>query len=224
MGLATGRHRTQSRMGRARLVLAAVSSGCLLVIAAPTAQAGPLTQAADDCGTQELERAFLPWLDPAHYTLLPGGSFEGGATGWSLSGASLVAGNEPFRVHGSDDSTSLSVPAGGSATSEAICVGLEHPTLRLFARSSGSMTTSLLSSLKVSVMFENAAGDVVTLAIGVVPASLHSAWRPTLPIPVIANLLPLLPGERTAVAFRFTPQGGAAWLIDDVYVDPFRRS
>jgi hypothetical protein len=42
-------------------------------------------------------------------------------------------------------------------------------------------------------------------------------------MPVIANLLPLLPGELTPVRFRFTPVGlGAAWQIDDVYVDPFR--
>jgi hypothetical protein len=40
-------------------------------------------------------------------------------------------------------------------------------------------------------------------------------------MPVIANLLPLLPGSRTAVAFRFTPYGdGGDWTIDDVYVDP----
>ena len=36
--------------------------------------------------------------------------------------------------------------------------------------------------------------------------------------------LPLLPGERTPVAFRFTPQGKGTWSIDDVYVDPHARS
>jgi hypothetical protein len=50
-----------------------------------------------------------------------------------------------------------------------------------------------------------------------------SAWGPTLPMPVIANLLPLLPGDLTPVRFRFTPAGiGGAWQIDDVYVDPYR--
>ena len=39
---------------------------------------------------------------------------------------------------------------------------------------------------------------------------------------VIANLLPLLPGETTPVAFRFTAQG-ADWSIDDVYVDPYAK-
>jgi hypothetical protein len=40
---------------------------------------------------------------------------------------------------------------------------------------------------------------------------------------VVANLLPLLPGAHTPVAFRFTPQLGGEWAIDDVYVDPFQR-
>jgi hypothetical protein len=47
-------------------------------------------------------------------------------------------------------------------------------------------------------------------------------WQPTLPFPVLASLLPLLPGEMTPVQFRFTPVGGGTWQIDDVYVDPWR--
>jgi len=39
----------------------------------------------------------------------------------------------------------------------------------------------------------------------------------------VANLLPLLPGDHTPVALRFVPQGGGSWLVDDVYVYPFRR-
>ena len=51
-----------------------------------------------------------------------------------------------------------------------------------------------------------------------------SSWQPTvLPVVVVANLLPLLPGQRTPVAFRFTPTLGGAWSIDDVYVDPYSR-
>ena len=212
------------RARRTRALLAAAGALCLLAIAAPTAQAGLLVESAESCEAQDVDRAFLPWLDLAHYTLAPGGSMEDGLTGWSVSGASVVPGNEPFYVHGEDDESSLSLPPGSSAKTATICVGLEHPTMRLFARSSGSLTTSLTSSLRVDVLFETAGGHVASLPVGVVPAALHSKWRPTLPIPVIANLLPLLPGERTAVAFRFTPQGRAAWQIDDVYVDPFRRS
>jgi hypothetical protein len=41
-------------------------------------------------------------------------------------------------------------------------------------------------------------------------------------MPIGVNLLPLLPGNYTAVAFRFRASGGD-WQIDDVYVDPYCR-
>ena len=185
---------------------------------APQAQAGLLVESAGSCAEQPLERPFLRWLDPFSYTLVPGGAFEGEATGWTLAGSSVGAGNEPFLVRSRTDSGSLSLPAGSSATSATLCVGLFHPTMRFFARSSGG---SLLSTLQVDVLFETASGQVASLPIGVVPA--YRSWQPTLPAPVLANLLPLLPGAQTPVAFRFTPRGSANWTIDDVYVDPKRR-
>jgi hypothetical protein len=183
-------------------------------LAAPAAQAGPLVKSAGDCAASgPLEHPFVRWLDPLGYVLAPGGGFEDGATGWTLGAASLVAGNNPFYVHGGSDSKSLSIPSGGSVTSPTVCVGLDKPILRFFARSSGG----LLPTLKVDVQFETAGGSVVTLPIGV---ALPGGWSPTLPLPVLANLLPLLPGNQTPVRFRFTPVGGARWWIDDVYVDP----
>ena len=128
-----------------------------------------------------------------------------------------MRGNEPFYVHAKGEKYSLSLPAGSSATTPTQCVGLAHPTLRFFARNTGSP----LSLLKVEVLLEDNLGLVKRLPIGVVAGT--STWAPTLPMPVIANLLPLLPGERTPVRFRFTPVGiGGKWQIDDVYVDPFR--
>ena len=50
--------------------------------------------------------------------------------------------------------SSLKLPSGSSAKSAAMCVGIEHPTLRLFARNTGSP----LSALKVEVHFEDCAG------------------------------------------------------------------
>jgi hypothetical protein len=197
------------------IVAAAIAAFAALT---PAAHAGVLVAEAANCGSQPLERPFVRWLDPFSYTLLSGGSFEGSLTGWSLSGgAGAVSGNETFYVHRPGESKSLSLPAGSSATSAVICVGLGHPTARFFARSSGG---SLLSTLQVDVLFETATGHVLSLPIGVVPAGLHRSWQPTLPMPVLANLLALLPRERTPIRFRFTPRGGASWTIDDVYVDP----
>lgn len=181
------------------------------------AEAGVLVDTATDCDRQALERPFLRWLDPANYTLVPGASFSDNAKGWQLSRSRVVAGNEPWNVHGDAKSASLRLDDGGSATSPAMCLGLEHPTLRFFARNAGSLT----GSLNVDVLFEDARGDVHALRIW--KAIGHFGWQPTLPVPIVANLLPLLPGSHTPVAFRFSASGGGAWQIDDIYVDPYRK-
>jgi hypothetical protein len=192
-----------------------VAVAAALAIAAP-AQAGVLVSTATSCDDQIYEQPFLPWADPANYVLAPSGTFEQGSSGWTLSGnASVVSGNESFYVHAAGESSSLSLPSGSSATSDSMCVGIEHPTLRIFARNSGS----LLSTLKVEVLFEDAGGAVRALPIGLLVAG--SQWQPSAVMPIIVNLLPLLPGERTAVAFRFSASGGK-WKIDDVYVGPYR--
>ena len=203
--------------GFKRAVGALVLAGTLLLGAAP-AQAGVLAPSAQDCDDPASARVFLPWLDVASYVPAPGGDAES-AAGWTLEdGARIVAGNEPWKVRDAGDDSSLLLPRGASATTGAMCVGLEHPTMRFFARKTGG---GLLDALKVEVLFEGLDERVHSLPIGVV-LPLGRSWQPTLPFPVVASLLPVLPGERTAVAFRFTPAGAAAWQVDDVYVDPWR--
>ncbi len=201
-------------VGSRRLIAALAATFALVGVG--QAEAGVLASTATDCDTQVLEQPFLPWADPAQYTLLPEGSFTHGARSWQLSGATIVSENEPFRVRGDHRPASLRLDAGGSATSPALCVGIGHPTLRFFARNDGAST----STLSVEALFEDATGSVQTVSIGEVAG--HSAWAPTLPLPVVANLLAVLPDEQTPVAFRFsTSEPEGAWLIDDVYVDPY---
>jgi hypothetical protein len=45
-------------------------------------------------------------------------------------------------------------------------------------------------------------------------------WKPGPKLLVVANLLPLLPGEHTPVRFRVTSIGTGTWSVDDFYVDP----
>jgi hypothetical protein len=201
-----------------RLVAALVGALCALAIAAQPSHAGVLVASSPSCDTAETSHPFLPWLDIASYVPAPDGGFEAGARGWNLNAASVVAGNEPFDVGGDADDSALRVPAGGSATSPAFCVGLEHPTARFFAKRVGG---SLLSTLRVDVQFEDALGKTHYLPIGLVALN-GGSWQPTLPMLMVANLLPLLPGAHTPVALRFVPQGGGSWLVDDVYVDPFK--
>jgi hypothetical protein len=202
-----------------RFVLALVGALCALALAAQPSHAGVLVASAPSCPDSATSRPFLPWLDVASYVPAPDGGFENGAKGWALNGATTVSGNETYKVGGSADATALRVPAGGAATSPAFCVGLEHPTARLFAKRVGG---SLLSTLRVDVQFEDARGNTHYLPIGLVALN-NGSWQPTLPMLMVANLLPLLPGAHTPVALRFVPQGGGSWLVDDVYVDPFKR-
>jgi hypothetical protein len=191
-------------------------TGAILALTIPaSASAGVLVSDAPSCDTQTFAQPFLPWADPASYTLDPGGSFEPGQPAWSLSGAKVVAGNEPENVTSADDARSLDIGSGGAAVSPPICVGIEHPDLRFFARASNPSAT-----LKVEVLFEDAAGNVRALQIGAVTG--NTGWAPTAMYPLVANLLPLLPGSHTAVSFRFTASGGC-FRIDDVYVDPYSR-
>jgi hypothetical protein len=193
------------RRSRALAGLAALLG---LVLVAPGAQASGLVAS---CDGQVLERPFLPWADPAQYVLSPDGDLAGAGEGWDLSGAAVVADDSPLSGGGA-----LRVGPGGSATSPAMCVSVMHPTLRFFARNVGGAT----GALAVEVLFEDVTGRVQSLPIGAVAGG--SGWSPTVPMPVVANLLTLLPGGQTPVAFRFTPLGErSAWVIDDVYVDPY---
>lgn len=205
---------TSRTMYRIRALSAAAAALVALAIPA-AASAGPLVADAPNCDAQSLSQPFLPWADVASYALDPGGSFEPGSPAWSLDGASVVAGNEAFNVTSDTDKRSLSLPAGSSAVSRPICVGIEYPDIRFFARSG-----STFNRLNVEVLFEDGLGNVQSAPIGAITAG--NKWAPTAPLPIVVNLLPLLPGSRTAVAFRFTAASGSV-QIDDVYVDPYQK-
>lgn len=206
---------------KTRLIAAALSSAAALFLtAAPSASAGVLVKSATDCTTPAAEQPFTRWGDNSSYVLAPQGSFESGASDWSLNRASVDSDNESFHVGGASDSHSLKIAPGGNAVTRTICVGLDRPTLRFFARSSGGVLS--LSTMAVSVRFETSLGLVLEVPVGVVLP--NTRWQPSLPMPILANLLPLLPGQMTPVQFRFTPVGGSTWWVDDVYVDPKNRA
>ena len=202
-----------TRTPRTRISALLTALAATAAIAAPAAHAGPLVASAD-CAQKPVAQVFLPWADPANYFLADGGTFESGASGWTLNGASVGGGNEPWNASGAG-SRSLSLGAGERATSGVECVGITEPTLRFFARGSG------VGTLNVTVAFEDAQGHVVRAPAGAIAAT--GGWTPGIQMPIVAALLPLLPGEQTPVRFEFSATGGS-WQIDDVYVDPYRRT
>ena len=191
-------------MFRPRSLVAVVAAVAASAFAASPASADV---GFSDCGSRAESQVFAPWLDYAQYFLAPDGGFENGADGWSLNGASVTGGNEPYL----SGSSSLSLPQGSSATSPSVCVGLEHPTFRYFVRRAGG---SLTPALGVSIVMPD--GSLV--ALGTIVGS--SSWSPSAVTVIGANMLPLVTGGySTDVSFRFTALSGN-WQIDDVYVDP----
>src|SRR5687767_3298914 len=139
---------TTARRG---LLLALASLVAALALGGASANAGEGLLGLS-CG-DEPTHPFARWLDPLPYTLAPDGGFENGAAGWSLSrGARVVAGNEPFALSG-PGARSLYLPAGSSATSPRMCVGLLLPVVRLVSTGGG-----FLGYLQVEAVYTDSRG------------------------------------------------------------------
>ena len=166
---------------------------------------------------QPVTTPFSQWGDNNSYFLAPGGSFEGTAdqVGWTLSGASLTQGNEPFYVNDSGDTQSLTISGGGSATSPYFCVDNTMGSLRFFAQE-----TAPGGGLRVHALVQTDDG-VQTVPIAHLLDGSMPSWAPTQPITRDTSSLP--DDQTLMVALEFTvPNPAASWQIDDVYVDPYR--
>jgi hypothetical protein len=196
------------------LLLSLTAALALLGAGAVPARAAGLAQA---CPLQSLTQIFLPWGDPAWYAPVPDSGFEALPGGWTLRGdARVVDGNEPFYVRAAGDTHSLSLPSSSSATSGAACVGLDHPTLRLFVRNTGAPG----ATLNVQVEFTDNRGLSVLAPIGALKAG--PDWSPSAPLLIVANLLSALGVQQVHFVFSPADRSGK-WAIDDVYVDPYGK-
>jgi hypothetical protein len=207
---------TTPRARRLAAPLAIVAA--MLALGAGSAHASLLPDDGAGCRDYSLSQVFLPWADPASYTPAPGGSFEKGNGHWTLVGASRdTADNEPYRVGGAADHSSLAIADGGTALSPAMCVGLGEPDSRVFFKQTGGLPGA---TLQVDVLFDDVTGT--TQAQTVAELGVAPAWVLSPQILTMANLLPTLGAGSSAVAFRFTAIGGS-FKIDDLYVDPYRN-
>jgi hypothetical protein len=174
---------------------------------------------AQACNYQGAEQSFRSWGDSHFYVLAPDGGFEAGGAGWSLSGgAATVTGNESFFLNDPADSRSLSLPTGSSAVSPPICMSLDTPSFRLFARNAGDPNASLRVEATYKLL-----GLVRTKAVSTVKAG--ASWNPSQQMSTVLTLSTvvgtLIP---SAIQIRITPVGsGGQWQVDDLYIDPFAR-
>jgi hypothetical protein len=198
----------------------------VLAIGAAIAAAAvtPSVAQAADCGSRTLTQPFSRFGDSNQYFLAPGASFESGTSGWSLSNAAVVTGNNSYFLRSSADTKSLRIT--GSATSPRFCITRDDPLVRFAAKSTKiAGSTGNYSSLHVTAVIRNSSGSVMSYYLGSLAAPSNSNW-------FVSSQLSwgqafdawLFEATGTAtIELEFKVQGqGGTWNVDDVFVDPFR--
>jgi hypothetical protein len=163
-----------------------------------------------NCGTTS--QPFAGWNDSASYYLAGNGGFES-AGGWTFTGgAAVVAGNEPFFVHGKQDRSALLLPNGSTATSAPMCFGLLNPGLRFFAMSPNGSGVVHVQFIATGLLGSLATLDGGNVAVG-------KAWAPTAKLGTALSQLNTLVGAKS-ISIKLTTVSGSV-EVDDLYIDPF---
>jgi hypothetical protein len=155
--------------------------------------------------------------DDALYSPVPGGTFNGPRTQWSLSDASVVKNNEPWNVINAPRSRSLELNPGGSATSPSFCLDNGFPSFRFFAATADGGSDS---SLSVQVLWADAEGDSGSLPIETLSGGDYPDWTLT---PSLALGSALADGQTVSAQLVFTASPTSSWNIDDVLLDPYAK-
>ena len=185
--------------------------------------------ASADCDRQPSQRVFSTYGDEDLYTLVPGGDFDFGTPNWSLQAALLDSGdalkpNQAPHLKYSKTPKSLKINKGGSAYSATVCVDALRPTFRFFAfKKSGAA-----GNLDVRLQYSTSFGQIGIRDVATLGGKNFASWKigPKLPL---STALPLNweLGESAQVrlVFDFADSASAKgqWLIDELYVDPYRR-
>jgi hypothetical protein len=193
------------------------------------------------CVEASTTKAFSKIGDSADYAPAPGGDFESGTAGWSLSGgAKIVSGNESLGLFNGPvikGAKSLSMPVGAVATSPEFCVDESRPYFRFMAK-----PTNAMAGYKAVVMYRDEEGDITSEQF---TSSAEITWGDgswsASKVSPLATRIPLDGDDATAsVQIKFVSTGNpvalgiGAWgrltggtvgttNIDSVMVDPYRR-
>jgi hypothetical protein len=158
--------------------------------------------------------------DTANYFGVPGGTFEGATTGWSLTGAQVVSDNEPFQVAGLGDSHSLSIAPGGTAVSPTVCINNLTPTWRFFAHAANASAPA--SQLTVYAQWTDPnTGHKFRLPIAHGNGGSYPSWAAT-PVLTLGKVLPAGMNVNIQLVFQAGANGGG-WSVDDIFIDPYAR-
>ena len=207
--------RSKTRPATALLALAAALGAPAAASAAESEYEAAFgsTPASLDCPTPLVEQPFSAFGDPRDYVLSPGGSFSDPNAGWSLRGGARI------------DDDELSLREDGSATSPAMCVDLDYPHARFRYRVPARKADD--AQLRVEVRYPDADADDdgwerVAKIEGDEGQDIGSGWSLSPDVEMRPELGGSQPGWRH-VQIRLRSKD-ERWRIDDVYVDPKRRS
>jgi hypothetical protein len=200
--------RLPRKLSRLQRLLTGAGLGMLVAVGVPATAA-----AAHGCDPESgtTSQAFAQFGDYADYFLAPGGDFEGALTWEGRRTPTLVDTDDPFGLAGG--AQALHLGKDDAVTSPRLCVTRDLPHLRFVAKSSGS------GQLDVEVDVYDDRGRVTDSSSGSVSPSDHRRWQPS--DPVLLKTDSLKKNKAGYVSITFKSQG--SWLIDDVFIDPYRR-
>jgi hypothetical protein len=194
----------------------ALAAGVPAASATSPAKAAVALAQTQPCAVSSSSALFAPWSDSNLYTPFPGSTFELGAQSWSFKGGAAIVSGDDNALLGTGGSHSLQIPGKGSATSPSLCVDSTMPSMRFFVRRvSGTGNLTVIGTLG-----HGKTSDSATLA----TLAATAIWTPTTPV-VFPSTFAALTGDGSLSAqFLFTADAGSTFRIDDISMDPYRRT
>ncbi len=191
------------RMLRSLTITIALAAGALGALAGTASAA---------CSEVPGAQPFLPFGDDRLYVPVPGGDFTDLlGSGWELSGgAEIAAATQPDGSIGGV----LVLPSSGRATSPVMCVTRDYPRARLWVQ-------NLVGPGGVSFHVSYRESGVWTRS--KTTGRFHGA-RTDWELSRMISVHPLNSAEWQEVRFTFVAGGrNSRFLVDDFWVDPFKR-
>ncbi len=207
-----GEKRMNTRGSRPRRWV--VAAAVVAIVAGGASVSNAATYEVKPCATRAVTKPFVPWGDTNNYFIAPSGTFEYGAGTWTVAGSAwTVAENEPWRVNGASDWSSMQLLPGSSIRSRSFCVGYDEDSIRLFIRKPGVPGSAI--TIQVTVTNPNGSGVATYTMSG---ESFGWGPSPRINMPNVRDAN----GQQTVTIEIMPANNPAVWLVDDVMVDPWR--
>jgi len=204
---------TAFRLTRKTLAGAAALLIALALSASP-ALAGTSPSETALCPGQLFSQPFLALGDLNSYTLVSGSEFNDPPEGWELKGgAKVVSATHPDGSAG----YALDLPSGAVAVSAPVCVTLQYPSARLYAK-----TLEGKAGVAVAVSYPETKSEAKPRQVGETKNT-QGAWEASEAFSVLAQLGGKAE-ETREVRFVLTAGGNStSTLVYGLYVDPWMK-